>query len=466
MSDFANKIIPSGARRIFESLRREVLSVNSDENSRPEWKKWERYLFRFTFIFLLFLIIPIDPDFYRNLFAINWLDFNFYDLFRLAVYLPDFTSTTFGTWGLGLVVALIGTQLWTVAGSKSGNHVALYYWLRTIVRYRLAIGLLAYGFIKLFPIQAPYPSLSNLLTNYGDFYAWKIYFQTLGIAPTYQSFLGFVEILAALLLFYRKTVTFGAGLVIGFLGNVAVANGFYGIGEEVFSTFLVLLSVVLISYDVPRLWSLLIDEKFTRAAAFVPDFSNRRLAVFRFSFKVFFVLVVALYEYKVRASAAVESYKLPRTPGLEGAYGYYDVQEFVLNGDTIAQDPFHPYRWQNVIFEQWSTLTVKDNRPVIVDRSRAEAYHENDLDRNYELAGFAGRHYYHYEVDTLTRTLALQNKNPNHREEHFTLSYSFVNDSTLVLHGTDFSGDTIRATLGIKDKRYMMFEGRRRPVKI
>ena len=79
----------------------------------------------------------------------------------------------------------------------------------------------------------PYPSLSNLHTNYGDLFAWKLYSQTTAINPAYESFLGFVEILAGLLILYPKTVTFGTGLVLGFLGNVAMVNLFYDVGDHV-----------------------------------------------------------------------------------------------------------------------------------------------------------------------------------------------------------------------------------------
>src|SRR6202007_3134474 len=109
------------------------------------------------------------------------------------------------------LVAAAGTALWTKLDRTKKEYNVLYYWLRVVLRYKLAIILITYGFIKLFPLQMPYPSLSSLQTNYGDYFPWKIYFQTTGIAPKYQSFLGFVEILAAFLLFYRPTRSFGVG---------------------------------------------------------------------------------------------------------------------------------------------------------------------------------------------------------------------------------------------------------------
>src|SRR5690606_12138625 len=98
--------------------------------------------------------------------------------------------------------------------------------------------------------------------------------------------------------------------------------------------------------------------------------------------------------------------------------------------------------------------------------SSGEAFHENDIDRNYELAGFAGRHYFYYDADTVNHTLALQNKNINHRNEKLFLNYSRPNDSTIVLSGINENKDSIHVVLAKINKKYMMFEGRRKPVKL
>jgi len=335
-----------------------------------------------------------------------------------------------------------------------------------IVRYRLAFLLIAYGFIKLFPLQMPYPSLSNLLTNYGDFYAWKIYFQTLGISPRYESFLGFVEILSAFLLFNRRTTTFGVGLIFGFIGNVAVANGFYDIGEQVLSTFIVLMAAFLFVQDIPRLYRLLVKEKATLANKFNPVYTDKLLRRIRVGLRAAFLLFVVVFAYKVFDNYRNDPYKIPHTPGLSNSYGYYNVRQFILNKDTIPYSKTDPDRWQDVVFEKWSTLTIRDARPVSIDRSSAEAAPEKDIDRNYELAGFAGRHYYYYEADTVNHTISLQNKNKDLRDEKLFLTYARPDASTILLSGINQRKDSIHVVLQKVDKKYMMFEGRRKPVKI
>lgn len=466
---------PSLGGKALQPLVRRLGSIARPTLVFSEWKGWERNLFRFLFVFLVILAVPLDWKFYRELFSINWLHLHFHDLFQLSKYqvqfipqekLPKFGIGSFANWGIVTVIALIASIIWAKLDAGRKEYTVLYYWLRVIVRYRLAAVLITYGFIKLFPLQMPYPSLSDLLTNYGDFFPWKIYFQTLGIAPHYESFLGFIEILAAFLLFNRKTVTFGVGLIFGFIGNVAVVNGFYDVGEQVMSTGIVVFAAFLFAYDIPRLYKLLVKETPAYANKLIPEFSDSTLRKTRLAFRSAFLLFVVLFAYKTFDNFENDPYKIPHTPGLSQAYGYYNVRQFILNKDTIPYSKTDHNRWQDVVFEKWSTLTIKINRPVKIDFSGAEVAPAKDIDRNYELAGHAGRHFFYYEADTVKHTLALQNKNINQRNEKLFLTYSRPNDSTIVLAGINENRDSIHVVLDKIKKKYMMFEGRRKVVKI
>jgi hypothetical protein len=475
MSTISTEKKPGKIETILQSVERFLNKITPPQESFKEWKSWEKILFRFFFIFLLLLILPIDWKIFREIFSINWLKLHLHDLFRLSKYqvefiakehLPEWGIGAFANWGIAFVIAIIGTLIWTKRDKDRKEYTVLYYWLRVLVRYRLAFVLITYGFIKLFPLQMPYPSLSNLHTNYGDYFAWKVYFQTVGIAPKYESFLGFVEILAAFLLFFRRTVTFGVGLIFGFIGNVAVVNGWYDIGEIVTSTFIVFLAAFLFANDIPRLYHLLIKELPTKANKLIPNFSDPAIRKFRRFSRYGFLLFVALFTYKSYDSFAHDPYKIPKTPGLKDAYGYYNVKQFILNHDTLPYSKTDPNRWQDVIFERWSTLTIKVNRPVKIDFSSGEIAAEKDIDRNYELAGFGGRHYFYYDADTINHTLALQNKNINHRSEKLSLTYERPDDSTIILYGLNENNDSIHVVLEKIDKKYMMYEGRRKPVKL
>lgn len=451
------------------------MSYLDTNSTQSEWKEYEKILFRFFFAFFALLAVPLDCKFYINLFSIDWTALHVYDLLQLTRYSPQFISeaslpkwgiASFSNWGIAVLISLLATGIWSYFDKERKEYKTLLYWLRVILRYRLAIGIIAYGFIKLFPLQIPYPSLSNLHTNYGDFFGWKIYWHTIGIVPGYESFLGLVEIIAGFLLFNRKTVTFGTGLIIGFTGNVLAANLAYDAGDHVYSAYLVIIAFFLFSYDIPRLWNLLALEKKTIANKFTPEFKEEWLKKTRLSLRVAFLFFVVLFGFRAYSNFVNDPYLIPKTPGLKDAYGFYNVKHFVLNKDTIPYSNTDPNRWQNVVFEKWATISVKIARPIKIDLTNGDVAAKNDIDRNFESAGVGGRHYFAYEADTVNQTLSLQNKNKNHQDERLFLTYKRPNDSTIVISGVNEKKDSVYATLERITRKYMLFEGRRKPVKL
>src|SRR6187402_1755115 len=123
--------------------------------------KVNKFLFQVSFVFLLLLTIPLDPYYYRKLFA-HAGSFHFKDLFQLLDYVPFWGNYTawgfqsFAGWLWALAASLIVALIWFRA-DKAFNYNRWNYILRTILRYRLAIALLTYGVILLFPLQVPFP---------------------------------------------------------------------------------------------------------------------------------------------------------------------------------------------------------------------------------------------------------------------------------------------------------------------
>ncbi len=450
------------------------MSEIKSTTSSVVWTDTEKIVFRFFFILLVLFTFPLDPGFYKLFFSFQWLKFQVYDLLQLTRYTPQFIPAaelpqwgvgSFANWGIALFIALVGTIVWSYRDKSTINYQRLYYWLRAAVRYRLAIAVIAYGFIKLFPLQIPYPSLSNLHTNYGDFLPWKIYWHTIGIVPGYESFLGAVEIIAGILLLFRRTTTFGAGLILGFTGNVLAANFAYTIGDHIYSAYLVFLAAFLFAYDVPRLWSLLALQKKTIANKFQPA-TNATLLRFRKYTRLSVTLFILIFGVSAFLNYRSHPYLLPKTSGLKDAYGFYNVKTFVFNKDTLPYSTTDPNRWQNVVFEKWSTLSIKIARPIRVDLTNANVAQVADIDRNFESAGVGGRHYYSYTLDSTQKTLSLQNKNIHHRNEQLLLTLERPNDSTIVVRGVNNNKDSVYAVLEKINRKYMLFEGRRKPVKL
>ena len=429
------------------------------------WKGYEKILFRLAFVYFILQCVPLDRKYYQQLFSIRWTNLQYGDIFTLAHYAPRFAGghgQQYADWGIVLIIALAGTLIWTLAGrNRAKEYSVWYYWLRVVVRYRLAIGLIAYGIIKFFPVQAPYPSLSNLNTPYGDFTRWKLFSLSLGIVPSYESFLGLVEILFGSLLLYRKTASIAAFLILVFTGNVFMSNLSYEGGEAVYCLYLISLAAFLLLFDLNRIVSLLLLQKPTAPNPFRPRFAAVWLKQARLPLKALFVLFfIVLYGFKTGADYKKDPYRFPVTKGLAGISGLYNVSLFVVNRDTLAYSNTDPLRWQDVVFEKWNTVSIKSNRPVIIDSNNIDQLSPEEKERSYELEGSTGRHYYSYTADTVHRILTLNNKNRHYPGEKLVLHY-ILGDAQLFLSGVDQKNDSIYTVLNLLDKKYLVQEAAR-----
>jgi hypothetical protein len=448
------------------------MSAEINKTTFPAWSVTEKFLFRLFAIYFLIQALPLDPQFFNQLFSLTHkLDYN--DIFNLAHYSPRFIAgeDSFINWIIVFVLALAGAAIWSYADTTSKEYNRLYYWIRVVVRYRLAIGIIAYGFIKFFPVQSPWPSLSNLNTIYGDFNRWKLFSISLGIVPDYQSFLGLVEITTGILLLFRRTATIGAFIIVIFTGNVFMSNLAYEGGEYVYSLYLISFATFLLVFDLQRIIRLLIQQKPTMPNRFRPSFEFKWAFYARLALKTFVIFFfVLLYGFKTRSGSQNGLTLYPVAKGLKGATGLYNVSEFRLNNNTIPYSKTDPIRWQDVVFEEWNTISIKSNRPVILDTVNTTFISDNDRDRLYELQGSGGRHYYSYQVDTVNHVLTLQNRNKNYNGDVWSLRYEKQGDNTFVLHGVNQQKDSVYAVLDKINKKYLLEEaaksGRRKGLKL
>lgn len=305
---------------------------------------------------------------------------------------------------------------------------------------------------------------SDLNTNYGDYLQWKMYYITAGIAHAhYEEALGLLEIIAGALLFSRRTATLGAIIAGSLLFNIVLANFAYQLGDHVYATLLLMIASVILLHDAARLISLLVQQRATRAERFVPSFTPGTLRVRAWAKSVAIVFLL-LYGVSVAYAYKETNWPYPRTPGtLAGAAGYYNVREFRVNGRDIPYSLTDPVRWQNVVFEQWNTISIRSNRPFPIEVQNPTPEYANAL-RSYEYAGNGGRRFYSYIADPAAKTLTLQGKSDPH--EKIVLQYSYDPDGSLELNGTDESRNNLHIVLNKVDKQYLLLLGRRHPVTV
>jgi hypothetical protein len=460
--------------------------------SPKPWKVYQRVAFRIAFIFFVIMCIPTSWNWYSNIFSMDWLHLKYRDVYDIARFQPNLWNidtesgrwgmASFASWFVALGVAIVGAAIWSLFDRRKEYNI-LYYWLRVIVRYRAGIGIIGFGYTKLFPVQMPYPSISNLHTNFGDFTAQKIYWLSIGIVPWYQVFAGIVEVGAGILLFFRGTAAIGAVLLAGALANITFVNFAYDGGVHVYAAYFVLLGLFVLSYDVPKIYNLLVLERYTVPVHYYPSFKagwqkygRVILKCGTVAFFVFLLFYLQMWNY------LYDPYKQPVKKGLAGTRGYYNVTEFRLNNKVIPYSPLDTVRWQNVTFEKWSSITYQVNKPVWLDLSNGGGSPKNDVDRNFELAGVAGgRRFFYYDADTVRQELSLRDKNrspanqgrekprrnasdrPNtskKKDVPYTLHYERPSDSRIILYGLNENKDSIYVILDRVDKQYLLSPGK------
>lgn len=446
------------------------------------WSRWQQWLLRVCIIFFLLLLIPLEKDWYQRLFGATY----FYEVLSpFTSYRPSFIEIdsesgrwgilSYSTWFVALIVALAGASIWTLLQRKStGVHYnKLYYWLRVLVRYRIAIGIIDFGYLKLFPMQMPYPSISNLNTNFGDYTLYKLYWQSVGIVTWYEIVLGIVEVLGGFLLFFRQTASLGAIINIGVLFNIAFANHAYDGGVHVYSAFFVLLSLFVLAYDIPPLYRLLIKEQDVQPNFYHPSndpsFQTSRWFIAKTLFIFLFVFLLGYYRYDRHYYK--QRLKDPVEQGLTGLTGLYKVANFKINGQAVGVDTSSAVFWQQASFERWSTFAVKTSaaQPIPLENGTPQ---EKDIDRSYELAGVAGGwKYYYYQADTLKKELKLWNKatyslSKKDKSAHKKLlesplhwKYAYPHPNEILLQGPDEDGNQLEVSLQKIQRNYPLVEG-------
>lgn len=399
-------------------------SVRQEEDSSTGWSTFKKISFRIAFPFFLLMCIPLTGEWYKHLFNIDWTNLHYRDIYDICRF-PTFSFIEvspqarwgiggYANWGVTFLVAVAIGVVWTLIDSKRKQYEVLNYWLRVVIRYRAALGIIGFGFTKLLPVQMPYPGQSLLNGDFGDFTEQKIYWMSIGIVPWYQIFTGIVEVAAGTMLLFKKTTAWGAALLVGTLGTIVVVNLAYDGGVHVYSSFFVLLGAYLLIDDVKNAVNLLVFEKIiTPVKRYYPLLAEGWQKYIRVVVKSAIVFVfLILFFYLQLINFFYDPYKQPSLKGVKELRGTYNVTEFRLNNKVIPYSPFDTQRWQEATFEKWTTLTYKTNKPVQIDLSNGGGDPMKDISRTFEVSGVGGgRRTFYYDADTKNNVLYLQDKN-------------------------------------------------------
>lgn len=278
----------------------------------------------------------------------------------------------FSTLCLSLLISLV----WTLLDTQRINYEKLNHWLWVYVRYGLAISLMGYGFAKVFKLQFPFPNFTRLLEPYGDSSPMGLAWTFMGYSNGYNYFTGIAELLAGLMLF-RKTTSLGAIISMMVLVNIVMMNFCFDIPVKLYSTNLLLMGIYVASPDFKRIWYFFTNQPVPPKDVSYPKWEGHWKWIRLISKTLFigYLLYSSITESKERLKQWGD--QAPKPP----LYGLYEVNQFVMNNDTLPPLTTDTIRWQRMIV-QWPGRTIIQ---LMDDKF----------------------HYYNFEPDTIAKTMSI-----------------------------------------------------------
>jgi len=268
---------------------------SGSQRESDRWSLPHRIVFRFFFcLFVLYRfpypisIIPklgpvlADPYINRWNDGVTWVGAHVLHLTQPIAEASNGSGDRLFSWveyGCFLSYSLLLTALWSVLDRKRPHYRTLHRWLMILVRFQLAQVMLGYGFTKVIKNQFPDPAPAKLLERVGDLSPMGLLWTFMGYSTSYTFFAGAGEVLGGLLLFFRRTTTLGALVIIGVMSNVVMLNFSYDVPVKLFSSHLLLMALYLVAPDARRLADVLVFNRSTSGADLRPPYRAKGLLV-------------------------------------------------------------------------------------------------------------------------------------------------------------------------------------------
>lgn len=340
-------------------------------SAEANWSLPQKLLFRFSFIFFGLYIIPFPASFIpivkSNLDWIyeswNWLvvDAGKYTLhipYDITV-MPNGSGDTTWNWVQIFLIScssLVGMLIWSVIDRRRNNYQPLLYWFTVVVRYYLACNLIIYGSFKVFKSQFASPNEYRLMETYGQSSPMGLAWTFLGFSKGFNYFMGFAEVLGGLLLFIRKTKTFGALFCMTVTANIVAINYCFDVPVKIFSSMLFLMTVFIAAPDVHRLIQFFILNRDSRLKSYAPSYKSKNWKIILLLIKTIFIASV-LYDSTKQAIQDKNQYgdEAPK-PKL---YGNYRVETFYKNTNVIPPLTTDKIRWNKILLSNFDRGAVQ-----------------------------------------------------------------------------------------------------------
>jgi len=424
------------------------------ENDYPApWPLWQKVLFRFFFIYLLLHVfsrpffdgLPVfkligDVQDYICFVGVNL--FNTYVLHFKDKLMPvERSSDALYNWAqliLFFTLAVAGTIVWSIADRKRKSYYRASYYSMAVLRYFLAYISLMYGIIKMYGLQMPFPTLTNLATPLGDYSPMKFSWLFVGYDTKYQIFSGILEFMVGAMLLYRRTVTLGLFIGLGVYINVLMLNLSFDIPAKIFSVHVVLMLLYLLMRDVKRLANFFVLNKPATQNILYHFVPSKTGNVIRIVLKCIFLLSV-MYLIAGPFNSRKRYLETEKKEIKPIPFGLYNVTTFVKNGDTLPVLANDTLIWKDIIFERGNKYASVNSADTI-------------------FKNLYNRGVFYYKADTLKNTMSCFKTTEKGRKVIFNLKYKLSGNKRHVQMWVQLKKDSLYIELDKSNRKFILGE--------
>ena len=334
-------------------------------------KKIKSFIYQIVtlFAFLAILFIPFSFQYSTIQSAIT--KFLFEDLIvctakkagNILIVNPEISSDSVTLYLLFFILFLIAVMAVSVLSFfdfwKTHKNF-IFKAIQLIITYYLACVMLKYGFDKIFKSQFYLPEPNTLFTPLGMLDKDILFWSTMGTSYSYNVFMGLMEVISALMLLYHRTRILGLFILSGVLLNVVFINFGFDISVKLYSSFLLLLCLLLLSPFLKTIWQFFILHKTTMLNNFAEKkwIASKSLRLILKTIVIFFIFMESLYPYLLRTQYNDDN---EFRNELHGAYEVLKTQQENTQNTSVNQNIKRIFiHRQNYLIFQYQDDTMED----------------------------------------------------------------------------------------------------------
>ncbi|PHS63440.1 MAG: hypothetical protein COB12_09075 [Flavobacterium sp.] len=328
------------------------------QEHKEQWKFINKLIFRIVFtyiiLYILLLFLSLSLEFPLRWFAENILTWG--TDFKMKSTGSGDRAFDYVRLGFNLFLTLPIVLIWSLLDRQRKSYNKLLYWFQVIMRITLIFAMFLYGLGKVFKGQFADHSLERLLQTVGDMSPMGLAWTFMGHSLYYNIFIGFAEIIGAILLIFRKTVTLGSIFIMGVMSNVLMMNLTYDIPVKLVSAHIILMALVLLSVNGKRVFDFFFENKTIEKVKYYTPLKNktlRKIILIGKQFIAFIVIFIIVLQIFIRFGIKEQLREKSEF------YGIWETQLFIKNNDTLPPLLTNKYRWRYLIVDQKKKATIK-----------------------------------------------------------------------------------------------------------